>query len=482
MAATSSPQISPKAPPSAVAVGGVFNLLEQPWIPVLYNDGRYARVGIKGALEEAGCIRQVAASNPMDRAALLRFLLAVLYWCQGNPPEQAKKDQMMAGGQFPAGWFDKLIERQECFNIFGGGPRFYQGPQDDRKRPVTELLQEIPTGNNFWHFRHSTDGSDGLCAACCAMGLLRLPMFAVSGLPDLKAGINGTPPIYVIPTGRSLLHTLCVNWLACEPLGTPAWENSEPAPAAGSPVPLLDGLTRLSRRVRLHSPALDAATCIGCGRLANLVVTCGYESAGVQRNEAWNDPHCLYGKAVIAPDLTKSSFQMDKPWDSLFTEANGLDRFIPIAGTACLFAVGFATDNAKNVDVWERTWAIPPATAEDGARAVEAIRLWSNEGKKIAVRLRPCGPSQRGLAARVAATAIRPQIESRISSRAADFLSDPVGAGGRASMECRRMAIVAAGSLAPGFTTEAVRRREQAVRSPARAAGAVSRAGKRGKK
>ena len=31
-------------------------------------------------------IRQIAASNPMDRMAILRFLLALLYWCKGNPP------------------------------------------------------------------------------------------------------------------------------------------------------------------------------------------------------------------------------------------------------------------------------------------------------------------------------------------------------------------------------------------------------------
>ena len=62
-----------------------FNLLDEPWIPVLYHDGRCARIGIQKALEEAGDIRQIAASNPMDRVALLRFLLAVLYWCRGNP-------------------------------------------------------------------------------------------------------------------------------------------------------------------------------------------------------------------------------------------------------------------------------------------------------------------------------------------------------------------------------------------------------------
>jgi CRISPR system Cascade subunit CasA len=63
-----------------------FNLLDEDWIPVLYRDGRWERIGIRKALKDAARIRQLAASNPMDRVAILRFLLALLYWCNGNPP------------------------------------------------------------------------------------------------------------------------------------------------------------------------------------------------------------------------------------------------------------------------------------------------------------------------------------------------------------------------------------------------------------
>ncbi len=53
-----------------------YNLLNEEWIPVLYHKGEWKRVGIIKALQEAGQIRQIAASNPMDRVAVLRFLLA----------------------------------------------------------------------------------------------------------------------------------------------------------------------------------------------------------------------------------------------------------------------------------------------------------------------------------------------------------------------------------------------------------------------
>ncbi len=44
-----------------------YNLLDEKWIPVLYRDGTWDRVGVRKALEDAARIRQIAASNPMDR-------------------------------------------------------------------------------------------------------------------------------------------------------------------------------------------------------------------------------------------------------------------------------------------------------------------------------------------------------------------------------------------------------------------------------
>ncbi len=47
-----------------------YNLLKESWIPVLWKNGNSSRVGIIEALTHAGRIRQIAASNPMDRVAI----------------------------------------------------------------------------------------------------------------------------------------------------------------------------------------------------------------------------------------------------------------------------------------------------------------------------------------------------------------------------------------------------------------------------
>lgn len=451
-----------------------FNLVVNRWIPVLRTNGKFSRVGICDALAEAGEIRQIAASNPMDNVALLRFLLAVLYWCEGNPPEQKEKARILADGHFPAGWFLKLEERRDCFDLLGEGNRLYQCATAKRERATTDLLQEIPTGNNFWHFRHSTDGLAGLCSPCCAMGLIRLPLFSVSGLPDLKAGINGTPPIYVLPIGQSLLHTLCLNWASYELLGAPAWDLSA-EPSNDQPVPLLDGLTRLSRRVWLRDPTLPDGHCVSCGtEQSSLIRTCEYQSAGKQQSEDWTDPHVIYvdkrakggevaRKAMTTPDLTKSFFRMDKPWASLLIEILSSTKSRRESEPVQLLIVGFATDKAKNIDVWERTWFVQPPEPGHikGLAPAEAIRLWNEEGTNLPARLRPKGRSSRGTEFIVATTAVRPQVESRVSSR----IAGPDYSWTAAVEEWRQLMAVAARSLAPGFTTQAVQRRNEIARA-----------------
>lgn len=43
-----------------------YNLLEEPWVPVLWKNGNTSRIGITQALTEAHRIRQIAASNPAE--------------------------------------------------------------------------------------------------------------------------------------------------------------------------------------------------------------------------------------------------------------------------------------------------------------------------------------------------------------------------------------------------------------------------------
>lgn len=56
-----------------------YNLLDEEWIPVLYHNGQWKRLGIRKVLEDAGRIRQIAASNPIQLKCFNLFMAGVAY-------------------------------------------------------------------------------------------------------------------------------------------------------------------------------------------------------------------------------------------------------------------------------------------------------------------------------------------------------------------------------------------------------------------
>ena len=438
-----------------------YNLLKENWIPVFYHNGDYKRIGILKTLTEAGEIRQVSASNPMDNVAILRFLLALLYWCKGNPPEDLSD---LPKGSFPQDWFNKLEEQGEYFNLLGEGKRFYQDRNAKRSRPAKDLLQEIPTGNNFWHFLHSVDGKDGLCPACCTLGLLRLPLFTTLGgraIPYLYAGINGAPPTYLFKVGNSLSEALKANWIYHENLGHPSWERNNITQTKRTSVSLLEGLTFLPRLVWFGKLS-ENAICINCGAKGEMIVNCEYQSSGKSDGDAWNDPHVIYyyddemRKADRTPNLLSSGmFRMDRPWSKML-ERIATGRKTDVADKSESFLiVGFATDKAKNIDVWERKIELPPM--ELNSESIQTLlNLWQKEGWRMGKRM---GRSKVSGTATI--SSIRPHIEHKVSSRIDELLTGEEDTWKEASDEYRPMMESVSKSLSPGFTTKDVRRRQQ---------------------
>jgi hypothetical protein len=434
-------------------------------------------VGIRTALEDAGRIRQIAASNPMDRVAILRFLLAVLYWCKGSPPDGASPN---LGDSFPSDWFSKLDDNKDCFNLLGEGQRFYQShpsescKDEDKEHEVIPLIHEIPNGDDKWHFRHSTDKVNGLCQACCALGLLRLPLFTSGEGRGWHQGINGTPPIYVLSLGRTLAETLRANWVPQADQGEPAWLQPDIRPTPGQGVLLLTGLTLLPRRVWLHNPVKEADICIACGSIGSSIIkTCEYQSSGPLKNDRWNDPHVVYSdatprKSSKAPDLTTAGkFRMDRPWPDLIARIVETGKCGSGDKPTSLLIVGFATDQAKNIDVWERTIIMPPGASIQETPA-SLILQWQKEGAGLIPSLvRNIKPPNEKAGSRKhveippMVAAIRPHVENAVSAKAGELIVGTDETWQQAANEYRPMMEMIAKSLSPGFTTAAVQRRQQ---------------------
>lgn len=483
-----------------------FNLLTERWIPVLRVDGRFERVGIQNALAEAHEIRQIAASNPMDNVGLMRFLLAILYWCKGNPPAQAESEGLIETGKFPVKWFAKLDEGREYFELLGEATRFYQyrdqGPTKENTLTANYLLHEVPSGTNAWHFRHSTDRENGLCPACCATGLVRLPLFATSGGRGKPPGINSKPPIYAAPVGVSLLETLILNWCPASNLGTPAWEQLSMQAAFKGNVPLLSGLTWLPRRVWLDDPGLPEGPCIACGsQEARLIRTCVFAGIGTTKSDGeaparnWVDPHVVYTRdksgvliSTHASDALGSPDAAANQWSRVLANILAHEPGPPLSlrhaagtikgalGELLVSVVGFSTvQNDKYPEAWERHLVVPANALLDGvspSSSVDKLQRWRKEYPKLLTKLiNKLKPPKLKQSARrfpelaSALSAIRPHVESLVSGHVTGELANPEESWAKAAEEYGQIMPILARSLAPGFTTRALERQAQIARA-----------------
>lgn len=456
---------------------GNFNLVDEGWIPVLWNDGKTSQVGIREALTQAGRVRQIAAANPMDRFAILRFLLAVLYWCKGNPPENASDEPK---DSFPDHWFSKLDAHKDSFNLLGDGKRFFQNEKYKAIKPehtINYLIHEVPSGTNKMHFRHSTDGDNGLCLPCCAKGLLRLPVFATSGGRGMAAdsgkspGINSKPPLYFIPVGNTLASSLRLSWTEWKScLGTPEWETPNKNLPSSGEVPLLAGLTWIPRNVWLGNPEESETPCIACGRGNILIKRCVFDGKGTAKaeNRIWKDPHVIY---MLSPKDKLISLQSS---DALSASDAAAAQWTKILEGICehtffykareIWVVGFSSvQNDKYLEALEYTFSLPNSLKES-CESVIFINNWQKELRDLPKRLFPNDKKKKKRKNPHIISAhcsISPHVETEVSKKADELIIGKIETWEKAAEEYRPMMRVIAKSLSPGFTTAALEWRRQ---------------------
>lgn len=365
----------------------VYNLLDENWIPVLYRDGTWDRVGIRRALEDAGRIRQIAASNPMDNVALLRFLLAVLLWCKDDAKVAFATLSDTSMG-IPEDWLGKLDEHKTAFYLLGDGERFYQYNSNSSKdRPIGDLLVEFPTETKIAHIRHVHDKQYGLCPACCAMGIVRFCAFANYAGKGYTSGINGPAPAYAIVQGATLRETLRLNSPASTSSRRQAPWLCATAPSAAD----LDVVTVFAWRSRglwLNSPD-NEGDCASCGERTRIIRdfknTGGWKSPFETRGTAkkyWDqDPHLILVERRSTDESDASDSEEDVPAPSrrAGTSSTTTTLAFPRPGRRVMAHVGFwrrATSSVRaNRQDSNDVVVVGPATTQTGMLYQDATAL-----------------------------------------------------------------------------------------------------------
>lgn len=273
-----------------------FNLVDEPWLPVIGADGRQAEVSLREAFRQAGTLRRLVGDLPTQAFAHLRLLLAVLHRAVGGP---TSLDHWRAVRDDPVG-ATRLVER-------------YLDDWHDRfwlRHPTAPFLQvadlRTAKGEVFGLSRIVCDGPGTSAFMTTRLGenldtatwseaarwLVHVHAYDVSGIhsgavadPRVKGGkgygigtgwagqIGG---VYLL--GASLWETLLLNLVAPTaidleggPDDLPVWERTPLGPAPEGWTPGVEGAYREptgpvdvytwpTRRVRLFG---DAERCTG---------------------------------------------------------------------------------------------------------------------------------------------------------------------------------------------------------------------------
>lgn len=428
-----------------------FNLLEVDWIPVVRLTGDYERVSLRGALLHAEQFREVRALSPLDTFALYRFLLAGLQWCKPNPSRE-ELHGVRTRSQFPVKWFDGLAEHVDRLKLLHPETPLYQctGVSQEEQSSVTRLFQELPSGWNVAHMRHTRDKHVPVCLRCVASGLLRLPPFCTQGGQGLRPSINDAPPVYFLPLGRSLLHTLLLNWPMAVGHGrdSPAWTGGYTSGDVG----VLEGMTWQPRRVWVPPPA-KAGVCSWCGSkdVGTVKESVFMRGDAWDRDRPWRDPHVCYnarGVGLRRPDELAIAYSGSSFWPlmgrallvSLLDGPEGVSavrRAASVLGEGQVLNVQsfcFATRQMKFIDGLAQHWTLPASIRHRNAFAQVAIdeldwlddvrdricnpeagdRPWRSPPTRLALVKAVRGDKAKGHAVRAGLSSLSPQVEREL--------------------------------------------------------------------
>lgn len=248
-----------------------FNLIHEPWLPVLDAGGRHHEVGLRDALVRAHAWREVYTDSPIETVSLYRLLLAIVIDGFLPRPDEEAWWALWDARRFDPAAVDAYFadpRRSDRFDLLHPERPFYQHPVPLAKEPapMTKLFHAEASGNNATLFGHEVDAFPAprtlaeaaraiVCTQAAALGggvsqpfnfshapLVGGAVFWIRGDSLFEALLLNAPPD---PRARMMLGE-------GDDLGLPAWERPLPKIHARRPVQgYRDYLTWQARRLTL---------------------------------------------------------------------------------------------------------------------------------------------------------------------------------------------------------------------------------------
>lgn len=415
-----------------------FNLWMEPWITLEHDDGHTTMLGIEQVLLRAHEYRFIYEASPLAVVGIHRLLTAIAQ-AMYQPRNPAELQALWNAGRFDPHRVASFGERYaHRFDLFSDDAPFMQSGDlplrpDKSAKTIAYLSDEIPAGTAITHYRHGSEDAQAFCPSCVAIGLVNTSAFASSGGAGIKPSINGVPPIYVVPVGRTLFHSLSRSVLlksyqpsvATQPdKDAPAWSRASRVQKSTeiTEVGYLQSLTFPARRMRLYPEGRHHA-CTRCGQASDIAVGTLVFEMGLSRPKDapfWNDPFAAYRVQEGKPPVPIRPIEGKVLWrefSSLFLREGKAtkkftfmrprvldqlsDPYLEVTDQSFAFrCVGLRTDMKAKIFEWlDATFDVPTALLVDvdgGLRVREAITFAEDAASTITSVFRTvCNSSSR---------------------------------------------------------------------------------------
>ena len=253
-----------------------FNLIDQPWIPCITNEGKFVEVSLRGLLARAHELREISCETPIMSASILPLTLAILHRAFG-PEDYDEWEMLWQAGKFDMERLEAYFEEwYDRFDLFHPERPFYQAKDNQvEEKSLIYLIHSI--GNTATLFTHANEESGiQLSAAEAVRQLMAAQYFHTAGLNWVKgkrAPFTDSPfarGVIFWGRGSTLFETLLLNLFqypddAIMPnteRDMPCWEMDDPFALRQAPYGYLDYLTWQSNRIRLIPEAESEQTVV----------------------------------------------------------------------------------------------------------------------------------------------------------------------------------------------------------------------------
>ncbi len=398
-----------------------MNLTTEPWIPVVWADGKPGTASLREAFDRGHEIQDLAV-RPHERIALMRLLICIAQAALDGPldlDDWKSSDQSIAPSAL-----DYLKRWNDAFELFGDTQRFLQivnlkrstkrsnNDDEDEGNSTSKLDLALATGNNTTLFDNSGGSERSFSPGALVLMLLTFQCFSPGGrigvaiwdgcetpgkgssdhAPCLAGGM-----LHALLRGGNLLKTLHRNVISKQQVaqlfgeaawGRPVWEAMPSGPTDAASLrnashTYLGRLVPLTRAIRL---AEDCRSVI----LVNGLDYPSYSEAG------WREPTATIVTRMVKGQQTRMVLpvSIDKAvWrelHALTVKASSQTVGGPIAlqnvsaeESFDLWVGALVANKAKLVDLTESVFHIPAAMLtepsqmiyEKGIRTAEATEF-----------------------------------------------------------------------------------------------------------